>query len=429
MEKLDVIIVGAGLAGLACAYRLAETGMQVIVLERGDAPGAKNVSGGRLYLLPLREMTGDMLEGAPFERRVVRERWSLLGESQSLGIDLTGNRFREEMHSATVLRSKLDGWLAGRLMEKGIFVIPKYRVDELIVNNGSVEGVKANEEELYANVVVAADGVLSFIGEKAGLRGRMDPKSYAVGIKEIIELPAERIEDRFNLDKGEGAAHLFIGDVTKGCFGGGFVYTNESTISLGVVVGIKALMDNPDSVKAHELLDAFKDRYELQRYIGGGKVAEYSAHLIPEAGFDGLPAVYGSGLLLAGDAAGLALNMGVTVRGMEFAIASGVLAAETIIQAKEANDFSAQSLKVYDEKLRASFVIKDMVSAREMPRFLENPRLFDLYPKTFPRFLEDIMWFGNEPRERLWDTVKKGLKSAGLLGLGGIKELLTIRRI
>ena len=358
MDKIDVVIVGAGLSGLACAYKLAEKDMQVIVVERGDFPGSKNVTGGRLYTMPIKEMVGDMLEGAPFERKIVRERWSLLGEGNSIGIDLTSERFRKEEHSFSILRATFDRWLADRLMEKGVFVIPKYRVDDLLWEDGKVAGVKAGQEEIPAHVVVAADGVLSFIGEKAGLKPKMAARNYAVGIKEIIELPEEKINDRFNVEPGEGVAHLFLGDVTKGLFGGGFLYTNRESVSLGVVVGIKALMESNQNLEAHTLMDMFKERYELRTLIGDGRLSEYSAHVIPEGGYGGISKLYGNGIILTGDAAGFALNMGVTVRGMEFAIASGIVAAETIIQAKEADDFSEKSLARYEARLKETFVIE-----------------------------------------------------------------------
>ncbi len=356
MDKIDVVIVGAGLSGLACAYKLAEKDMQVIVVERGDFPGSKNVTGGRLYTMPIKEMVGDMLEGAPFERKIVRERWSLLGDGNSIGIDLTSERFRKEEHSFSILRATFDRWLADRLMEKGVFVIPKYRVDDLLWEDGKVAGVKAGQEEIPAHVVVAADGVLSFIGEKAGLKPKMAARNYAVGIKEIIELPEEKINDRFNVEPGEGVAHLFLGDVTKGLFGGGFLYTNRESVSLGVVVGIKALMESNQNLEAHTLIDMFKERYELRTLIGDGRLSEYSAHVVPEGGYGGISKLYGNGIILTGDAAGFALNMGVTVRGMEFAIASGIMAAETIIQAKEADDFSEKSLARYEARLKETFV-------------------------------------------------------------------------
>ena len=429
MDKIDVVIVGAGLSGLACAYKLAEKDMQVIVVERGDFPGSKNVTGGRLYTMPIREMVGDMLEGAPFERKIVRERWSLLGDGNSIGIDLTSERFRKEEHSFSILRATFDRWLADRLMEKGVFVIPKYRVDDLLWEDGKVAGVKAGQEEIPAHVVVAADGVLSFIGEKAGLKPKMAARNYAVGIKEIIELPEEKINDRFNVEPGEGVAHLFLGDVTKGLFGGGFLYTNRESVSLGVVVGIKALMESNQNLEAHTLMDMFKERYELRTLIGDGRLSEYSAHVIPEGGYGGISKLYGNGIILTGDAAGFALNMGVTVRGMEFAIASGIVAAETIIQAKEADDFSEKSLARYEARLKETFVLKDLQTCKDMPEFLDNDSFFAFYPKCFPDLVEKVMWFDQGPKTRLGKTLWDNLKSSGMLSFKRLMELYRIKNL
>ena len=429
MDKIDVVIVGAGLSGLACAYKLAEKDMQVIVVERGDFPGSKNVTGGRLYTMPIKEMVGDMLEGAPFERKIVRERWSLLGEGNSIGIDLTSERFRKEEHSFSILRATFDRWLADKLMEKGVFVIPKYRVDDLLWEDGKVAGVKAGQEEIPAHVVVAADGVLSFMGEKAGLKPRMAARNYAVGIKEIIELPEEKINDRFNVEPGEGVAHLFLGDVTKGLFGGGFLYTNRESVSLGVVVGIKALMESNQNLEAHTLMDMFKERYELRTLIGDGRLSEYSAHVIPEGGYGGISKLYGNGIILTGDAAGFALNMGVTVRGMEFAIASGIVAAETIIQAKEVDDFSEKSLARYESRLKETFVMKDLQTCKDMPEFLDNESFFAFYPKCFPDLVEKVMWFDQGPKTRLGKTLWDNLKSSGMLSFKRLMELYKIKNL
>lgn len=429
MDKIDVVIVGAGLSGLACAYKLAEKDMQVIVVERGDFPGSKNVTGGRLYTMPIKEMVGDMLEGAPFERKIVRERWSLLGDGNSIGIDLTSERFRKEEHSFSILRATFDRWLADRLMEKGVFVIPKYRVDDLLWEDGKVAGVKAGQEDIPAHVVVAADGVLSFIGEKAGLKPKMASRNYAVGIKEIIEFPEEKINDRFNVEPGEGVAHLFLGDVTKGLFGGGFLYTNRESVSLGVVVGIKALMESNQNLEAHTLMDMFKERYELRTLIGDGRLSEYSAHVIPEGGYGGISKLYGNGIILTGDAAGFALNMGVTVRGMEFAIASGIVAAETIIQAKEADDFSEKSLARYEARLKETFVMKDLQTCKDMPEFLDNESFFAFYPKCFPDLVEKVMWFDQGPKTRLGKTLWDNLKSSGMLSFKRLMELYKIKNL
>jgi electron transfer flavoprotein-quinone oxidoreductase len=429
MEKIDVVIVGGGLSGLSCAYKLADQGMQVIVVERGDFPGSKNVTGGRVYLKPIAELAGDMLDNAPFERKVVRERWSLFGKDNSIGIDFTGERFRKEDHSFTMLRARFDRWLADRLMEKGVFVIPKYRVDDLLWEEDSVAGIKAGGEEIYANVVVAADGVLSFTAEKAGLKPRMNAKSCAVGIKEVIELSEEKIDDRFSVDRGEGCAHLFLGDVTQGLFGGGFLYTNKETVSLGVVVGIDALMKRSPSLEVHGLIDAFKDRYEIKKLVEGGTVAEYSAHVIPESGYNGISKLYGKGILVTGDAAGFALNMGVTVRGMEFAIASGIMAAETIIEAKGRDDYSAESLSSYEKRLKESFVLKDLYNCRDIPEFLDESDFFSFYPDSLPALVERVMWFDREPKEKLGKTLWGGLKESGFLRFKRLKKLYGLKNL
>jgi electron transfer flavoprotein-quinone oxidoreductase len=429
VEKIDVVIVGGGLSGLACAYKLAGKDIQVLVVERGDFPGTKNVTGGRLYMMPIKEMAGDMLDGAPFERKVVRERWSLLGEGNSVAIDLTGENFRKKAHSYTVLRTTLDRWLADKVMGKGIFVIPKYRVDDLLWEGNKVVGVRAGTEEILADVVVASDGALSFLGEKAGLKPKMEPANYAVGIKEIIELPEEKINDRFNVQSGEGVAHLFLGDVTKGLFGGGFLYTNKESISLGVVVGIKALMGRTPTLEAHALMETFKERYELRTLIKDGYLSEYSAHVIPEGGYNGISRIYGNGIILTGDAAGFALNMGVTVRGMEFAIASGIIGAEVILKAKEAGDYSGKSLSSYETRLRETFVLKDLHTCKDMPAYLDNEVFFDLYPRSIPDLAEKIMWFDKGSKERIGKTLWGNMKASGLLSLKSLVELYRIKNL
>jgi electron transfer flavoprotein-quinone oxidoreductase len=416
MEKIDAVIIGGGLAGLSCAYKLADAGMQVIVLERGDFPGSKNVTGGRLYLMPVKDLIGDMLDGAPFERKVVSERWSLMGETNSLSLAFSSDRFSKEDHSYTILRARLDRWLSEKLMAKGVFVIPKYRVDDLIFEGDSVSGVRIGTEEIYAHAVVACDGVLSFMARKAGLTAAPAPSRYAVGIKEVIELPPEKINDRFNVDSTQGVAQLFLGDVTKGMFGGGFLYTNRESISLGIVVGIEALMKGKG--EAHTLMDAFTMRPEIRPLIEGGTLAEYSAHVIPEAGYHGISKLFTRGMLVAGDAAGFALNMGVTVRGMEFAIASGIIAAETLIEGK--GDYSS-----YEKRLKETFVLKDLMTARNMPRFLENDAFFSYYPRSVPELIERVMWFGAEPKETFFKTIR----ASRFLSLKRLKDLIRIRDI
>lgn len=427
MEKLDVIIVGGGIAGLACAYGLKDEGLNVLVLERGEFSGSKNVTGGRLYLNPLKPIVKDMLQGAPFERKVVRERWTVLGDDSSITFDFTSRRIREEDHSFTVLRARFDRYLSERVEEKGVLVIPKYKVDDVLKNNGKVIGVSVGKENLFANVVVIAEGALGFLSRKLGMRGSLSPREYALGIKEIVELPEEVINERFNVEKDEGVAHLFIGSVTKGLFGGGFLYTNKDSISLGVVVKISAIMSAYPHISSNELMERFKAFYEIKSIIKDGSTVEYSAHIIPEAGYNGVGKLYGDGVLIVGDAAGFSLNMGVTVRGMDFAIASGMLAAETIKEAFSKGDFSEKVLSGYEERLKESFVLKELESFKEMPEFLDNEDIFAYYPGKLTELIGRLTYFGESPKERIWRTLKTWAKE--ILNRKTMKLLLKARKI
>lgn len=425
-EKVEVVVVGAGLAGLSTAYVLAQAGVDTVVVERGDYPGAKNVTGGRIYMHPLRHYLPDLWDEAPLERHVTRETLTMIAEGASTAITLDSDRFREEPHhSYTILRSNFDRWLGDKVAEAGAFVLPKYRADDVLMEDGRVVGIVMGEEdEIRADVVVAADGVLSLVAEKAGLRQAQQAKHFAVSAKEVIELPAKSIEERFNLGPGEGAAQLYFGALTKGMLGGGFLYTNKESISLGLVVGIESLMEREPKIEVHEILEDFKARPEIRNLIADGETVEYSAHVIPEGGINAMPRLYSDGIVVVGEAAGLGLNMLLTVRGMEFAVASGVLAAEAIKKARETGDYSAASLARYQESLSDTFVLKDLQTFRSVLDVMENPRLFNFYPQAVCDIFTKLMWIDEKPKPKIsstvirevlgkflkWSTVKDGLR-------------------
>ncbi|HHV76396.1 MAG TPA: FAD-dependent oxidoreductase [Syntrophothermus lipocalidus] len=427
-EGFEVIVVGGGLAGLAAAYTLADRGVEVLVLERGDYCGAKNVTGGRIYLNPIRDLFPQLWKDAPFERYIAHEEVSLFASTRSITLRYDGNELGEPPYqSYSVLRAKFDRWLARQVEQKGAMLVTKSRVDDVILENGAVKGVRAGGEELRANVVIACDGVLSLVSEKAGLRKDMRPQNYAVGIKEVIEMDRATIENRFNLEGEEGAARLFMGDVTAGMFGGGFLYTNLESISLGLVVSIEALSENQRELTAPELLERFKERPEVSCLVKGGETVEYSAHVIPEGGFDALNSLYGDGILVAGDAAGFALNIGVTVRGMEYAMASGYYAAETVLRAREKGDYSRATLSQYQRLLEDSFVLKDFRNFRDALSVLDNHRFFQYYPELLGNILKDLYQVPPGPKDRLYSTIRRylGVREACKI-LGDVRRMRKI---
>jgi electron transfer flavoprotein-quinone oxidoreductase len=429
MEKIDVVIVGGGLAGLSCAYSLAGEDLTVLVLERGDFSGSKNVTGGRIYMGPIRALMPDLWEEAPFERHVTKEALTLMAEGSSTTIQLSSQKMSQRPYpSYTVLRSTFDRWFADKVMEKGVYVVPEKRADDLILENGRVVGVKTGEEEIGAEVVVAADGVLSFLAEKAGLRKPFEPQHFAIGFKEVIQLPREKIEDRFGLSGDEGTAHLFVGSLTKGVMGGGFLYTNLESISLGMVIGIDAINKREPREEVYPILDEFKESPDVRKLIEGGTLVEYSAHLIPEGGINVMPKLYADGILIVGDAAGFGLNMLITVRGMEYAVASGVMAAEAIKEAKKKGDFSARSLAHYEDLLRNSFLLKELETFRHVLSVLKNPRWFNHYPQAICELYEKLMRIDENPKPRLFSTAYGELRKS-ILNLQGIKDILSLRRI
>ncbi len=271
---------------------------------------------------PIRGFYPELWDEAPYERPVARELVTMMAGGAHTTIEIASDRFTaDKPQSYTVVRARLDQWLAEKVTEKGAMVVPNMKVDELLRKDGRVIGIRAGGDEIGAQVVIVAEGVLRLLSSAAGLAAEPQARHHALGYKEIIELPAGVIEDRWRLNPGEGAAQLFMGDCTKGMMGGGFLYTNKESISLGMVVGMEAMRSRRDGTESWQLLDEFKELPQIRPLVAGGTVAEYSAHAIPEGGISQVPKLAGDGYLVAGDTAGLSLNALVTVRGMDFAIA------------------------------------------------------------------------------------------------------------
>lgn len=426
-EKFDAIIVGGGLAGSTAAYILAQEGLEVLLIERGNFGGSKNMTGGRLYAHSLEKIIPNFAEEAPVERRVVKERISMMTEQDAVTMDYHSPRLAETgSDSYVVLRGEFDRWLFNKAEEAGAIAAAGIKVDQLIVENNRVTGVICGDEEMKADVVILADGVNSLLAEKAGLRKRVQPSQVAVGVKEIYELPAKIIEERFGLTGNEGAAWLFAGSPSNGLVGGGFLYTNMESISIGLVVGLEHIGDSDKSIE--EMLTAFTNHPEIAPLIKDSKLIERSGHVVPEAGLSMVSTLYGDGFLICGDAAGFCLNIGYMVRGMDLAITSGELAAKAVLAAREKGDFSSSSLKRYKDLLDTSFIMNDLSAYKNFPAFMENPRIFNQYPAMVSDIMAEMFVVNGKPAVPLRKKALKHIKSVGLInlvkdGLKGVKSV------
>ncbi|MFW9831325.1 MAG: FAD-dependent oxidoreductase [Candidatus Thorarchaeota archaeon] len=399
METLDSIIVGAGPAGCAAAYSLAKAGLKVMLVERAKTPGEKNVSGGVLYGKVLHDLIPRYWELAPVERRITIHRLSLLSGESAFTLDYsTGHRLPVPTDGYSVNRYNFDQWFAKQAEGAGALLALGIRVDDLLWEENKIVGVMAGTDEVYANVVIAADGVNSQLAEKANLRKEHTPDQMGLGIKEVYQLPQETIEERFNLIGNEGAAYHFIG-CTKGYPGGGFLYTNKTTLSLGLVIFLPAFETAKDT--APDLMEHFKSYPFIKRLIRNGELKEYSAHLVPEGGYGGITKLYSDGFLVIGDAAGLAFNIGYALEGMNFAIASGLAAAETVRIANKSGDYSKSSLKRYEQFLRKNFVLKDMKTFKRARNLFNNPRVHTTYPDLVNAFAHQLFVSTGLPRQKL----------------------------
>lgn len=428
-EKFDAAVVGAGPAGVTAALAMAKAGLRVILFERGEAPGQKNMFGGVLhYSKALNELIPDFLEHAPIERRITQYKTTMMAPDASFTVGLEDESFSAPpCNGFSLLRAKFDRWYALKAQEAGALLVTGTVVEDLLWKGQQVIGVRTGRcnGDILAGCVVLGDGANSLLAKKANMRMDLSANDFSVAAKEILALPKQVIEERFQLNPGEGLAHLFLGECTLGIEGGGFLYTNESTLSIGVVAKLAALEKRQLSIA--DLLAQFKARPIVKRAGKDAIIKEYSGHLVPEAGIRMVPQLYGNGVLVVGDAAGFVCSNGVTLQGMNLAMASGYAAATAVIAAKENRDYTANQLAVYERELKKDVVLKDMETYHRFPALLSNPNIYKRYPEMVCRMARGIYRVDEHPRKKLgqiFRTEAKGDISSWHL----MKDLIQVGR-
>ncbi len=278
MEKYDVAIIGGGSAGLAALKQLSRLGKQAILIEAGSKIGSKNLSGGILYskkpkngeITNVEQLYENFLEDAPIERKITKYILHSTSKDKIYSMDLTAAHDYQSNFGYSVLLNKLNFWFAIQAEEAaaklGGGIIPGVHVKSIIRNENGTLIIQTDElAEFEVKAIIAADGVNSEVAEMVGARKKFTPQQLYQGVKVIVKLPEEIIDERFGISTDEGAAHLYAGDITLNHIGGGFLYTNRDTLSVGAVYHFDSLLTNP--IEPYTLIDALLKNPMVSEFI------------------------------------------------------------------------------------------------------------------------------------------------------------------
>jgi electron transfer flavoprotein-quinone oxidoreductase len=289
LEKFDVAVIGGGSAGLAALQQLSSLGKQAVLIEAGRTVGCKNVSGGILYskkpkngkVYNVEDVYGEQfLYNAPIERLITKYILHNTSKDKVFSIDLTGAHKYQANFGYSVLLNSLNSWFANVANEtaekQGGGIVSGVHVHNITWHQGKTIIETDELKEFEVKAIIAADGVNSELADITGARQKFSPEELYQGVKVVLKLPEEIINDRFGITSDEGAAHLFAGDITLNHIGGGFLYTNRETLSVGAVYHYDSLMTRP--AEPYELVNALlmnplvkefiKDEVAIKEEIG-----------------------------------------------------------------------------------------------------------------------------------------------------------------
>ena len=414
--RCDVGVVGAGPAGAAAALVLARAGKDVALVERGPFPGSKNMYGGVVYGRILDTIIPRWWEEVPVERWITRRGTMIMTPTQSITLDFRTTAWGQAPYNGcTTLRPEFDAWLAGKAEAAGATLICSTTVTGLRRGDGGrITGVRTDRpgSDIEAPIVIACDGVNSFLAKEAGLYPPVDQANFTLGAKEVLALPRDVIEDRFGVSGNDGVDIEIVG-CTGDVAGGGFVYTNLDTVAVGVVLALDGLARS--KVRPEQFIADLKAHPSIAPLVAGGERKEYSAHLIPEGGYDSMPELVADGLLVAGDAACMCLAAGIWLEGVNYAIGSGIAAGEAAVEALRAGDTSAVGLAGYRQRLEKGFVLQDHKKLRHAPHIVLSDRVQHSMPKLACDILEGMFTVENpKPKRGMLKVGRAAQKASGL---------------
>lgn len=398
----DVIVVGGGLAGLSAAIAASREGLSVIVIERGEFSGAKNVTGGRMYVHALKNLIPDALERAPLERPITKETFIFYCNDRKVSFSYEE---KDNKNSYSVLRAKFDQWLAKEAESHGVLISYSTLLTGARREGGGIV-IETNRGELRAPLVIEADGVTAPLSRFLGLRS-MEAKYYMLGVKEILNIKP-------NLPEDEGEAITIVG-LTGNLKGGVFMYTNKQTMSFGFTLKVDSLYNSEKP--SHQLIEEIREKLGLN-----ADILEYSAHLIPYFGYGNLPKLYDANIMITGDAAGLLYEDGFVIRGMDMAIGSGMIAGKAAKKIKDLGDYTRTD--IYYTMLKDSFVMKDLEAAWRSFKVLENERIFSQYPNFLCEVLSRIFKVDSNGRQRPLKVMLNSIKENNLSFSDVLKDVV-----
>jgi electron-transferring-flavoprotein dehydrogenase len=384
--EVDVLFVGAGPASLAGAIRLGQLAQQagraleILVIEKAAEVGNHGISGAVMDPRAIEELLPAWRESAPVESPVTSDELWFLTTRGKVKAPFTPPPLRNAGKYVTSLQ-KLCVWLGERAEEAGAQVFPAFPGQELLWDGERVIGVRTGDKgldhngqpkpnyepgaDILAKVVVLGEGPRGTLAKQAearlGLTQGREPQVYAAGVKELWQLP----DDRF---KAGSVIHTLGYPLPPETFGGGFIYGMAANVlDIGMVTGLD--YKNP-TTDPHNELQRMKEHPAVARMLDGARLIRYGAKAIPEGGLFAMPRPYADGLLIVGDSAGL-LN-GMRLKGIHLGMKSGMLAAETLWEALQADAFDRETLASYERRFKESWAYAELRTARNFHQGFHN---------------------------------------------------------